>query len=114
VDPSQNYPSYHGTRAFSGLSGVRAHSNAGNGIGQPGLSGSGPFVIWTGAQRGLRVIGRQLCLCILFANGAERQRGADWARACDTWGMLVAVRHPLGTGSLDHFLATVLLILSLG
>src|SRR5882724_6225276 len=27
------------------------------GIDQQGLSGSGPFVIWTGAQRGLRVIG---------------------------------------------------------
>src|SRR5882762_10104505 len=27
------------------------------GIEQAGLSGSGPFVIWTGAQRGLRVIG---------------------------------------------------------
>src|SRR5712675_2356786 len=26
------------------------------GIDQEGLSGSGPFVIWTGAQRGLRVI----------------------------------------------------------
>jgi len=28
--------------------------------------------------------------------------------------MLVVVRHPLGTGSLDAFLATVLLILSVG
>src|SRR5258708_16279441 len=27
---------------------------------------------------------RQLCLCILFANGAERQRGADGCSACDT------------------------------